>query len=128
MATIRRHPVPSESFRADAPLNDLLLKQFEHFVHVAERLPAKMRVTMPVPSPQDSSAAARYIAEVTERLVSRKRPPLTVVRKPRRKRTAPGISMAAAAETPGTPRVKRTNKNKPPGSKSRKTPKTSSGA
>jgi hypothetical protein len=126
MATIRRHPVPTESFRADAPLNDLLLKQFEHFVHVAERLPAKMRLTMPVPSPQDSAAAARYIAEVTERLMSRKRPPLTVVSQPRRKRTARGVSIAAAAETSTNPRVKR--KNKPRKSKSRKTPKKSSGA
>jgi hypothetical protein len=126
MATIRRHPVPSDSFRADAPLNDLLLKQLEHFVHVAERLPAKMRVTMPVPAPDDSAAAARFIAEVTERLMSRKRPPLTVVSKPRSKRTTPGISIAAAAEAPATPRVKR--KSKPRKSKSRKSPKKSSGA
>jgi hypothetical protein len=126
MATIRRHPVPSDSFRADAPLNDLLLKQLEHFAHVAERLPAKLRVDMPVPSPQDSAAAARYIAEITERLMSRKRPPLTVVSKPRRKRTTPGISIAAAAETLGTPRVKRKSKSRK--SKSRKTTKKSSGA
>ena len=126
MATIRRHPVPSDSFRTDAPLNDLLLKQLEHFVHVAERLPAEMRPDMPVPSPQDSAATARYIAAVTKRLMSRKRLPLTIVSKPRRKRTTRGISIAAAAETPETSPAKRTRK--PRKRKSKKHPKKSSGA
>jgi hypothetical protein len=126
MATIRRHPVPSDSFRADAPLNDLLLKQLEHFVEVAKRLPAELRVDMPVPLPQDSAAAERYIAAVTERLISRKRPPLTVVRRSRRRRTTPGISIAAIAETPKSPRASRASK--PRKSKSSKTPKKRSDA
>lgn len=109
MATIRRHPIPSDSFRADAPLNDLLLKQLEHFVHVAERLPAAMRADMPIPSPQDSAAVARYIAAMTARLMSRKRPPLTVVSKTRRRRT--GISIAASAEKPDIPSAKRKRKS-----------------
>jgi len=126
MATIRRYPVPSDSFRADAPLNDLLLKQLEHFVEVAKSLPAELRVDMPVPSPQDSAAAEHYIAAVTERLMSRKRPPLAVVSRSPRRRTKPGISIAAVAETPKSPRARRASK--PRKSKSKKTPKKRSGA
>lgn len=146
MATIRRHPIPSDSFRADAPLNDLLLKQLEHFVHVAERLPAAMRADMPIPSPQDSAAAARYIAAMTVRLMSRKRTPLTVVNKTRRKRATTGISIAASAEKPDIPPAKdiskshkskaskskpeksKPSKSKPRKSKPRKHPKKSAGA
>lgn len=126
MATIRRHPVPPDSFRPEAPLNDLLHKQLEHFIHAAERLPVELRVELPAPSPDDSAGAARFIAAVTERLMSRKRPPLTVVNRSRRIRTKPGISIAAAAEMPHTQPAKHISKRRK--SKSRKQPKKSSGA
>lgn len=74
MATIRRHTVPADSFQPDAPINDLGREQLKHFIHVAERLPLNLRVDLPIPSPEDSVAVGRFIAAVTERLMSRKRP------------------------------------------------------
>jgi hypothetical protein len=112
MATIRRHPVPPDSFRPDAPLNDLGREQLKHFVHVAERLPPELRVDMPIPSPEDGHAANRFIAAVTDRLLSRKPPALKVVAKRRRKPASTGISIAAGAEEAHPQRAKSKSKNK----------------
>jgi hypothetical protein len=122
MATIRRHPVPPDSFHPDAPLNDLGRKQLEHFIHVAERLPPKLRLDMPMPSPDDGLAVSRFIAAVTERLMTRKQPPLTLVGKRRRKPASTGISIAAGAEVPGPQSAKRKRKTR------EHPPKTSPGA
>jgi hypothetical protein len=110
MATIRRHSVPPDSFKPDAPLNDLVRKQLEHFIHVAEGLPPKLRPDMPIPSADDSVAANRFIAAVTERLLSRKRSPLTLVGKRPRKPASTGVSIAAGAEAPHPKRAKRNPK------------------
>src|SRR3954463_178118 len=112
MATIRRHPVPADSFQPDAPLNDLGRQQLEHFLHAAEPLPHKLRVDMPIPSPEDSLAAGRFIASVTERLLRRKRPALKLVGERRRKPPSTGISIAAGAEEVHPPRAKRKSKPK----------------
>lgn len=112
MATIRRHPVPPDSFRPDAPLNDLGREQLKHFVHVAERLPPELRVDMPIPSPEDGHAANRFIAAVTDRLLSRKPPALKVVAKRRRKPASTGISIAAGAEEVHSQRAKSKSKSK----------------
>jgi hypothetical protein len=112
MATIRRHPVPPDSFQPDAPLNDLGREQLKHFVHVAERLPPELRVDMPIPSPEDGHAASRFIAAVTDRLLSRKPPALKVVAKRRRKPASTGISIAAGAEEVHSQRAKSKNKSK----------------
>jgi hypothetical protein len=112
MATIRRHPVPPDSFQPDAPLNDLGREQLKHFVHVAERLPPELRVDMPIPSPEDGHAANRFIAAVTERLLSRKPPALKIVAKRRRKPASTGISMAAGAEEVHSQRAKSKSKSK----------------
>jgi len=69
MATIRRHSIPSDSYAPDRPLNDLMREQLTHFIHVEERLPPEQRVSLPIPSPDDSAAANRFIAAVTERLM-----------------------------------------------------------
>lgn len=111
MATIRRHPVPTDSFRPDGPLNDLGRKQLEHFIHVAERLPTDLRVDLPIPSPEDGRAAGNFIAAVTERLMSRKRAPLMVVGKRRRKQPSTSITLAAAADA--EPRRRSSRKRKP---------------
>jgi hypothetical protein len=77
MATIHRHPVPSDSYEPDRPLNDLGRDQFALFKHVAERLPAEFRATLPpVPSPEDGMAASRFIAAITQYLLAQKKPPL----------------------------------------------------
>ena len=39
MATIHKHPVPTDSYDPKRPLNDLLIAQFEHFKHIARSLP-----------------------------------------------------------------------------------------
>jgi hypothetical protein len=122
MATIRRHPVPPDSFHPDAPLNDLGREQLKHFIHVAERLPPELRVDMPIPSPEDSVAASRFIAAVTERLMSRKPSPLSVVPKRRRKPASTGISIAAGAKEQHPQRAKRKRKTR------KHLPKTSPGA
>jgi hypothetical protein len=106
MATIRRHPLPPDSFQPDAPLNDLGREQLNHFIHVAERLPPELRVDMPIPSPEDGHAANRFIAAVTERLMSRKPPALKVVAKRHRKPASSGISIAAGAEEAHPQRAK----------------------
>jgi hypothetical protein len=114
MATIRRHPVPPDSFHPDAPLNDLGREQLKHFIHVAERLPPNLRVDMPIPSPDDGLAVSRFIAAVTERLMTRKQPPLTLVGKRRPKPASTGISIAAGAEVPGRAKRKRKTREHPP--------------
>lgn len=113
MATIRRHPVPADSFQPDAPLNDLGREQLKHFIHVAERLPLKLRVDLPpIPSPEDSLAVGRFIAAVTERLMSGKPPALKLVSKRPRKPASTGISIAAGAEEVLPPRAKSKGKSK----------------
>ncbi len=119
MATIRRHTVPADSFQPDAPLNDLGKKQLEHFIEVAKGLPMELRVDMPIPSPEDSLAAGRFIAAVTERLMSRKRPALKLVGKRRRKPASTAISIAAGAEEVHSQSAKSRGKSK---SKARKQP------
>jgi hypothetical protein len=125
MATIRRHPVPPDSFRPDAPLNDLGREQLKHFVHVAERLPPELRVDMPIPSPEDGHAANRFIAAVTDRLLSRKPPALKVVAKRRRKPTSTGISIAAGAEEVHPQRAKSKSKSKSKSKARKHSPKKS---
>jgi hypothetical protein len=119
MATIRRHTVPADSFQPDAPINDLGREQLKHFIHVAERLPLNLRVDLPIPSPEDSVAVGRFIAAVTERLMSRKRPALKLVGKRRRKRASTAISIAAGAEEVHSQSAKSRGKSK---SKARKQP------
>jgi hypothetical protein len=119
MATIRRHPVPADSFQPDAPLNDLGREQLKHFIHVAERLPLKLRVDLPIPSPEDSVAVGRFIAAVTERLMSGKRPALKLVGKRRRKPASTVISIAAGAEEVQSQGAKSKGKSK---SRARKQP------
>jgi hypothetical protein len=100
MATIRRHPVPIESYAPDRPLNDLLIEQLKHFIHVEERLDPKLRVTVPIPSLDDVAEANRFTAAVTERLMSIKRsPPFRLVKNRTPKRSSSSIALAAQAAT-----------------------------
>jgi hypothetical protein len=117
MATIQRHPVPAESYEPDRPLNDLGRDQFALFTHVAERLPAEVRATLPpVASPEDGLAASRFIAAITQYLLAQKRPPLklvptqTAAKRTARKNSAakpsskaPGTGLALAASARGKP-------------------------
>ena len=104
MVTIRRYPVPPDSYNPDGPLNDLMRSQLDHFVHVAKLLPQQLQVTVPVPSGDDAAAANRFVAAVTEQLMSVKKPLPRLVRKRATRSRTPGLALAASAETPKSPR------------------------
>ena len=102
MATIRRHSVPADSYDPKRPLNDLMIAQFEHFKHIAERLPADVRSGLPpVPAQEDRAGVDRFIAALTAICVSRKRALPQLVRTIRDKR--PGRLAVAAAVAEKTP-------------------------
>jgi len=104
LATIHRHSVPVESYEPDRPLNDLGRDQLRHFIHVAQRLPAGFRFNSSPPSPEDGPACTRYIAAVTDRLMSMRTAGLTLVDSKKPRKTAkvqkPGLAIAAAAAEP----------------------------
>lgn len=101
MTTIRRHPVPTDSWDPERPLNDLMIEQLNHFTYVVQRLPAEARAALPpAPKADDSVAAHRFIAAVTKALMSGKRAPGPQL-VARARRREPGVigSLAAQADT-----------------------------
>jgi hypothetical protein len=109
MATIRRYPVPADSFVPDRPLNDLLQAQLEHFRKVEHRLPRRVQPTlhpdMPPPSPKDAAASNHYIATMTnlirERAQNPAAKPLLVTKAARPPRIMPaGLAIAASESHP----------------------------
>jgi hypothetical protein len=118
MVTIRRHPVPTDSYDPKRPLNDLLVAQLEHFKHIAKTLPLYVRNTVPAePSIDDREGVDRFIAAVTGIHVSRKKATPRLVTKPARRKQPVTLDLAAAAEETST-------KNKPAISNSRGKPKS----
>ena len=118
MATIHRHPVPTDSYDPKRPLNDLLVAKLEHFKHIANSLPSDLRNTVPAePSIEDREGVDRFIAAITGVHVSRKKATLQLVAKPVRRKQLVMLGLAAAAEeTPA--------KNKPAKSNSQGKPKS----
>jgi hypothetical protein len=107
VATIRRHPVPNDSYDPKRPLNDLLIAQFEHFKHIAKSLASDVRNTVPAePSLDDREGVDRFIAAITGIHVSRKKATPRLVAKPARRKLPVTLDIAAAAEETAT-------KNKP---------------
>jgi hypothetical protein len=111
MATIRRYPVPVDSFVPDRPLNDLLQAQLEHFRKVEQRLPRHVQPTlhpdMPPPSPKDAIASNHYVATMTNLIRERaqnpaaKPTPVLVTKAARPLRIKPtGLDLAASAPGP----------------------------
>ena len=118
MATIRRHPVPADSYDPKRPLNDLLVAQLEHFKHIAKSLPSDVRNTVPAePSIEDREGVDRFIAAVTGVHVRRKKEKPRLVAKPTRRKQPVTLDLAAAAEETST-------KNKPAGSNSQGKPRS----
>lgn len=118
MATIHRHPVPTDSYDPKRPLNDLLVAQLEHFKHIANRLPPDLRNTVPAePSIEDREGVDRFIVAITGVHVGRKKATLQLVAKPVRRKQLVGLGLAAAAEETPT-------KNKPTKSNSQGKPKS----
>lgn len=113
MVTIRRHPVPADSYDPNRPLNDLLLAQIDHFKHVAERLPPEVRSTIPtVPSTYDRDGVNQFIAAVTGACMRTKIERPQVVKVVRRRKQPETLAIAASAE-------ERPEKSKPAMSKSK---------
>jgi hypothetical protein len=118
MVTIRRHPVPTDSYDPKRPLNDLLVAQLEHFKHIAKSLPSDVRNTVPAePSIEDREAVDRFIAAITGIHASRKKAAPRLVAKPVRRKQPVTLALAAAAEETPT-------KNKPAKSNSQGKPKS----
>jgi glycine cleavage system protein P-like pyridoxal-binding family len=118
MVTIRRYPVPTDSYDPKRPLNDLLVAQFEHFKHIAKSLPPDVRNTVPAePSIEDREGVDRFIAAVTGIHVSRKKATPRLVAKPPRRKQPVTLDLAAAAEETST-------KNQPAQSNSQGKPKS----
>lgn len=118
MATIHRHPLPTDSYDPKRPLNDLLVAQLEHFKHIAKSLPSDVRNTVPAePSIEDREGVDRFIAAVTGIHVSRKRATPRLVAKPVRRKQPVTLNLAAAAGETST-------KNKPAKSSSQGKPKS----
>ena len=117
MVTIRRHPVPADSYDPKRPLNDLLIAQFEHFKHIAKGLSSELGSAVPAePSLDDREGVDRFIAAVTGIHVRRKKAMPRLVAKPVRRKQPVTLDLAATAEeTPA--------KNKPAKSKSQSKPK-----
>ena len=89
MATIHRHPVPTDSYDPKRPLNDLLVAQLEHFKHIAKSLPSDLRNTVPAePSTEDREGADRFIAAVTGIHVRRKSLAAVAEEQPKKTRSA----------------------------------------
>jgi hypothetical protein len=118
MVTIRRHPVPTDSYDPKRPLNDLLVAQLEHFKHIAKSLPLDVRTTVPTePLIEDREGVDRFIAAVTRVHASRKKAIPRLVTRPPRRTQSVTLDLAAAAEETST-------KNKPAKSNSQGKPKS----
>jgi hypothetical protein len=131
MATIRRYPVPADSFVPDRPLNDLLQAQLEHFRKVELRLPRQVQPTlhpdMPPPSSKDAPASNRYIATMTNLIRERARnpaakpAPVLVAKTARPPRIKSGLAIAASeSHSRKTAAVKKKNATPHKPRKSRK--------
>jgi len=118
MATVHKHPVPTDSYDPKRPLNDLLVAQLAHFKHIARGLATDDRNALPAePSIDNREGIDRFIAAITGVHVSRKRATPQLVAKPVRRTQTVGLSLAAVAEETPT-------KNKPAKSNSRAKPKS----
>jgi len=118
MATIHKHPVPTDSYDPKRPLNDLLVAQLEHFKHIAKSLPSDLRNTVPAePSIEDREGVDLFIAAMTGVHLSRKKATPRLVAMPVGRKQPVTLKLAAAAEETPT-------KNKPPKSSSQGKPKS----
>jgi hypothetical protein len=122
MATILRHPVPTDSYDPKRPLNDLLVAQLEHFKHIAKWLPSDIRNTVPAePSIEDREGADRFIAAVTGIHVSRKKAKPRLVAMPvRRKQPVTLDPAAVAVEHPKKTRSSKSKSEGQPKSKAKR--------
>jgi glycine cleavage system protein P-like pyridoxal-binding family len=122
MVTIRRHPVPTDSYDPKRPLNDLLVAQLEHFKHIAKSLPLDVRNTVPAePSIEDREGVDRFIAVVTRVHASRKKAaPRLVTKLPRRKQPVTLDLVAAVEETSAKNNPVKSDSQRKPKSKARR--------
>jgi hypothetical protein len=118
MATIRKHPVPTDSYDSKRPLNDLLVAQLEHFKHIAKRIPPEAQSAVPAePANDDCEGVDRFIAAVTRVHIGRKKEKPRLVARPVRRKQPATLDIAAVAE-------EKPKSNKPVKAKSQGKPKS----
>ncbi|WP_158752071.1 hypothetical protein [Acidobacterium sp. S8] len=97
---------PKHAFNKQRPISDLVKKQIEHFKHLEAKLPAEVRAALPQHRIITEDDAARYIAPMTQFLVSGKvSGKVPVKTRPKtitQIRPAEGLSIAAVADTGST--------------------------
>lgn len=124
MDPIRVPRPPQQAFNKNRPVSDLLKAQIKHFQHLEDKLHPDMRSSMPAHELTTESAAARYIAHMTETLRSESL--ARSLPQPRRIRTVTtgasrpksGLAIAAAEDNGRATKPSRTKKSvsKPKGS------------
>jgi hypothetical protein len=95
---------PKQAFNKHRRVSDLIRKQVVHFKHIEQKLPEHLRAALPQHHVVTEEDAARYIAPMTELLMSlnslAQQPSVTPIRKskqPSRTKSS-GLSLAASAE------------------------------
>jgi hypothetical protein len=123
MVTIRRHPVPNDSYDPRRPLNDLLIAQLDHFKHIVKSIPPELSGAIPAePSLADRDGVDKFIAAITRVHVSRKKEKPRLVAKPARRKQPVTLDLAAAAEE--KPKKTRSSKSKSKSKPKSKGPKS----
>ncbi len=93
---------PKEAYNKNRPISDLIKAQLTHFQHLEQKLPADQRPKMAHHELTTESAAARYIAAMTEALCRVAPAPVLVMPRravaAKRAEAGQGIALAAAAD------------------------------
>ena len=126
MEPIRVPAPPKQAFNKHRRVSDLIRKQVHHFKHLEQKLPENVREQIPQHHVVTEDDAAKYIAAMTEVLLSGElKPPQTkpatailrrsptktaIVRRTPAKASAGGLTLAAAADKRGKPRAGSSNK------------------
>lgn len=98
------HPIhvprpPKEAYNKNRPISDLIKAQLKHFQHIEQKLLPEQRPNIPHHELTTESAAAKYIAAMTQALCSGDSPKLAVMpRRHKGRHTAKGIPLAASAD------------------------------
>ena len=126
MEPIRVPAPPKEAFNKHRRVSDLIRKQVHHFKHLEQKLPEHVREQIPQHHVVTEDDAARYIAAMTQVLLSGEgqaheaRAKTAIVRRTPAKAASGGLSLAAATETAGKSRSRSSKPKKKVGDRPRK--------
>ena len=123
MEPIRVPAPPKSAFNKHRRVSDLIRKQVNHFKHLEHKLPEHLRSTIPQHHIATEDDAARYIAPMTELLLSHSlaapqpSPAVNTALKKAPTRASPALSLAAAAAPRSSSRSSNPGKKAPGGSR-----------